>query len=191
MTKRKKKIIFIQLIIFLTATMLIYNTYLSSDKNNEEVFEVDTQIRPDINSFTDIEYSGFDLRGNRYVLQSSKAEFKTATPEIINMTKVIANFYLEDGTQLVVISDKGIYNNITLNMEFTKNVKSNYLTNTLFSDRLIYSNSNAKLLVSGNVHGESIEKGEFFADNVEYDLTNKIFDFSMFEKKQVNIKIRK
>ena len=80
MTKRKKKIIFIQLIIFLTATMLIYNTYLSSDKNNEEVFEVDTQIRPDINSFTDIEYSGFDLRGNRYVLQSSKAEFKTATP---------------------------------------------------------------------------------------------------------------
>jgi hypothetical protein len=41
------------------------------------------------------------------------------------------------------------------------------------------------------VRGESIEKGEFFADKVEYDLTNKILDFSMFDEEQVNIKIKK
>jgi len=75
-------------------------------------------------------------------------------------------------------------------MDFRENVKATYLTNTLLSDQLTYSNTNSKLLVTGNVHGESIEKGEFFADNVEYDLTNKTLDFSMFDNKQVNVKLK-
>ena len=191
MTKRKKKIILIQLTIFLFASLLLYNTYINKNKMIIENVKIEIESSPDTNNFTDIEYSGFDLRGNRYVLRSGDASFKTATPEIINMTDVNAIFYLADNTQLTVISDKGIYNNISLDMEFIKNVQSDYLTNTLFSDRLIYSNSDAKLVVTGNVRGESIEKGEFFADKVEYDLTNKILDFSMFDEEQVNIKIKK
>ena len=155
-----------------------------------ENVKIEIESSPDTNNFTDIEYSGFDLRGNRYVLRSGDASFKTATPEIINMTDVNAIFYLADNTQLTVISDKGIYNNISLDMEFIKNVQSDYLTNTLFSDRLIYSNSDAKLVVTGNVRGESIEKGEFSADNVEYDLDDKSLNFSMFGNKQVNVKLK-
>jgi hypothetical protein len=40
------------------------------------------------------------------------------------------------------------------------------------------------------VRGESVEKGEFFADNVEYDLTSKLLGLSMFGKKQVQINIK-
>jgi lipopolysaccharide assembly outer membrane protein LptD (OstA) len=75
-------------------------------------------------------------------------------------------------------------------MKFIDNVKANYATNTLKSDSLYYSNSNANLIATGNVRGESIEKGEFIADNVEYDLKNKTVNFSMFGSKQVNIKIK-
>ena len=60
----------------------------------------------------------------------------------------------------------------------------------MLSDSLDYSNSNGKLLASGNVRGESVEKGEFIADNVEYNLSNKTLDFSMFGNKQVNIKLK-
>ena len=60
----------------------------------------------------------------------------------------------------------------------------------LSSDSLEYSNSNGKLLATGNVRGESVEKGKFFADKVEYDLANKTLDFSMFGSKQVNVKIK-
>ena len=76
-------------------------------------------------------------------------------------------------------------------MIFKKNVKSNYLTHNLLSDSLSYSNSNAKLIATGNVIGESIERGEFSADNVEYDLAEKTLNFTMFGSKQVNIKIKK
>ena len=190
MITRRKKIILIQLIIFLVASFLLYNTYRDKKENTKEVSKTETETNPNTNSFTDIEYSGFDLNGNRYILEAAKADFKVETPEAINMKGVVANFYLKDDTVLRIISNEGFYNNITLDMEFRENVKATYLTNTLLSDQLTYSNSNGKLLVSGNVRGESIEKGEFFADNVEYDLTNKTLDFSMFDNKQVNVKLK-
>ena len=106
------------------------------------------------------------------------------------MKGIIANFYLKDDTVLNVISDEGLYNSINLDMEFRKNVKATYLTNTLLSEKLTYSNSKGKLLASGNVRGESIEKGQFSADNVEYDLANKTLGFSMLGNKQVNVKLK-
>jgi len=187
---RKKKIILIQLTIFLTASLLLYNTYRDKNQKIKEEVKIEVETNPDTNSFSDVEYSGFDLNGNRYTLNAIKADFKTETPEKINMTDVTANFYLKDGAVLKVISDTGLYNNVTLNMKFENNVKATYLTDTLLSDQLTYSNTNAKLLLSGNVQGESINKGEFFADNIEYDLANKTLDFSMFGNSQVNIKIK-
>ena len=190
MKSRKKKIISVQIIIFLVASLLLYKTYHRENKYVEEAQEVVVASDPNTNSFNDIQYSGFDLSGNRYVLDAGNATFKTKTPERINMKGVVANFYLKDNTILTVISDEGLYNNLTLDMEFKQNVKSTYETNTLFSDELIYFSDNGKLIISGNVRGESIKKGKFFADNVEYNLTNKTLDFSMFGSKRVNVKIK-
>ena len=190
MKNRKKNIILIQSTIFLVAVSLLYNTYRDKNEETEKLAKVTVEKDSLTNSFNEIEYSGFDLRGNRYVLNADKANFKTETPELINMIGVIANFYFEDNTKLTVISDEGIYNNITLNMKFKENVKATYLTNTLLSNQLDYSNSEGKLFVSGNVRGESIEKGKFFADKGVYNLTNKILDLSMLGSEQVNIKIK-
>ena len=190
MITRKKKIFLIQFTIFLIASLLLYNTYRDKDQKIREEVKIEVETDPDINSFSDVEYSGFDLNGNRYTLNAGKADFETETPQKINMLEVVAAFYLKDGEVLKVTSDKGLYNNITLDMKFENNVKATYLTDTLLSDQLIYSNSNAKLLVSGNVRGESIDRGEFFADNLEYNLANKTLNFSMFGSNQVNIKIK-
>ena len=191
MTSRKKNLLLVQITIFLVASGLLYNTYRDKNLEVETFIKQEAETTPDTNSFTDIEYSGFDLTGNRYVIKAEQAEFKTATPEIINMKRVFAKFYLKDNTILTVISNEAIYNNVTLDMDFKKNIKADYLTHTLFSDLLSYSNSNSKLIATGNVRGESIEKGEFIADNVEYDLTGKVLKFSMFGNKRVNVKIKK
>ena len=190
MTSRKKNIFLTQITIFLVATALLYNTYRDKNKENEPFVKIEIETDLDTNSFTDIEYSGFDLSGNRYLLKARQADFKTETPELINMKIVEAKFYLKDNTILTVVSEEGLYNNVTFDMDFRENVKANYLTHVLLSDFLSYSNSNAKLNASGNVRGESIEKGKFIADNVEYDLTDKTLDFSMFDNKQVNVKLK-
>ncbi len=191
MTSRKKNLLLIQITIFLIASLLLYNTY--SDKNEiekEDYVRIEAETNTDINSFTDIEYSGFDLNGNRYVIRAEQANFKTETPELINMEKVVTKFYLKDGKILTVISDEAVYNNITLNMDFKNNVRADYLTHFLLSDSISYSNTNATLIASGNVRGESVKKGEFTADNVEYDFTNKTLNFSMIGSKQVNVKVK-
>jgi len=187
---RKKKIKLIQVTIFLVALSLLYNTYRDKSKITKKIVEIKSETAPNTNSFTDIEYSGFDLNGNRYRLGAGLANFKTTAPEKINMKNVEANFYLKDDTILKVVSDKGLYNNISLDMKFKKNVKTTYLTNKMFSDRLNYLNSSGKLIATGNVRGESVEKGNFFADNAEYDLSSKMLNFSMFNKKRVNVKLK-
>ena len=190
MTSRKKNLILIQVTIFLVAVALLYNTYRNKNKETENIVKIEVNSEPNTNSFSDIEYSGFDLSGNRYVLKAKLADFKTETPELISMEGVVAKFYLKNNKILTVISEEGLYNNITHDIDFKKNVEANYLTNNLLSDSLSYSNSNAKLIATGNVRGESIEKGQFKSDNVEYDLKDSILNFSMFNNKQVNVKIK-
>ena len=190
MIRRKRKILFIQFIIFLFALTLLYNTYRDKNKPTKEAIKVEAKTDPNTNSFDDIEYSGFDLNGNRYILKAEEADFRTEKPEVINMKNVIADFYLKDGSVLAVTSKEGLYNNVTLDMEFRQNVKAIYSNSVLFADQLNYSNTNSNLLASGNVRGESVEKGEFFADNVEYDISNKTLNFSMSGDKKVNIKIK-
>jgi hypothetical protein len=191
-TSRKKNILLVQFTVFLIAVALLYNTYRNKTNKTEETVKVESEVKTNsnINSFTDIEYSGFDLTGNRYVLKAVNANFKTETPEMINMKEVLAKFYLKDDTILTVISDEGIYNNITLDMKFKGNVEADYLTHILSSDFLSYSNTKNKIIATGNIRGTSIEKGEFSADNVEYDLTDKTLNFSMLGSKQVNVKLK-
>ena len=190
MTSRKKNLILVQIVIFIVASGLLYNTYRDKNQEVEAFTKIEAVSNPDTNSFTDLEYSGFDLAGNRYLLKAEQADFKSETPELINMKRVVAKFYLKDDTVLEVTSDEGLYNNVTLDMNFKGNVQADYLTHTLLSDLLSYSNSNAKLIATGNVRGESIKKGEFSADNVEYDLTNKNLNFSMSGSKRVNVIIK-
>ena len=190
MINRKTKIIYIQITIFFVALLLMYSTYRDKNKKVEETIVPKAETNSEINSFNNVKYSGFDLNGNRYILKADKADFENKTSEIINMEGVVANFYMKDDTILNVISDVGLYNSLNLDMKFEKNVKATYLTNTLLSEQLTYSNSSGKLLASGNVRGESEEKGQFSADNVEYDLTNKTLDFSMFGDKQINVKVK-
>ena len=191
MTNRKKSIKLIQFTIFLVALFLFYNTYQNKNESIKNPIKVESKINSDTNSFNNVTYSGFDLNGNRYTLQAEIAEFKTETPELINMKKVIANFYLKDNSLLKVVSNEGLYNNETFDMSFKEDVKASYLKNVMLSDQLNYSSSSGNLLASGNVRGESVEKGKFFADNVEYDLTNKMLDLSMLGNKQVNLKLKK
>ena len=56
------------------------------------------------------------------------------------MKFVEANFYFKDNTVLNVLSDKGAYNNKTLDMIF-EDVKAKYEGSRLVANRANYSNS--------------------------------------------------
>ena len=104
------------------------------------------------------------------------------------MEQILCNFYFKDGTNLTIISDFGIYNNVTDDMEFTENVKMNYLENVLFSEKANFFNVKNELLIEGNVKTNSPE-GELQADKLDFNLDNKKLKISMYNDKKVNIKV--
>ena len=99
MISRKKKILSIQIVIFLFASSLLYYTYKDEKKYEEKTVEIKSETSPNVNSFEDVEYTGLDLNGNRYSIKAEKANFKTETPELINMDGMVAFFYFKDNTK--------------------------------------------------------------------------------------------
>ena len=196
MTDRKKKILLIQITLFIIAISLLYFTYYNKDLDtektsverieNKEVEESDSKA---VNVFEDIEYKGIDLNGSRFTIKSEIADFELETPELINMKIMSAIFYFKDGTILKVKGDYGTYNNKNNNMEFRDNIEAVYGQNYLYADNLDYLNSENSLTIYGNVKGEGIE-GNIMADNLEFDLSLKTLNISMFSKNQINVKLK-
>jgi len=187
---------FIQISLLLLACLLIFFTYFFSLKKKQPSTNLDQikTIKPDeqkgkaVNTFLDVQYGGFDKNGNRFVIDSKYANFEIDRPNVIRMEQVLCTFYFKDGTNLTIVSDYGIYNNVTDDMEFAENVKMNYLENILFSEKANFFNVENELLIEGNVKTKSPE-GELQADKLDFNLDSKKLKVSMYNDKKVNIKV--
>ena len=192
---RLNKKLILQITLILLGMSIIFFTYFYSnkEKKNErkiaekEIKEIEDEVK-NLNTFEDIQYEGEDVNGNKFVINADNAEFKTETSNIINMKTMLCKFYFKDGTVLTVLSDFGVYDNISNDMEFEQNVKMYYLENTLFAEKANYINSKGYLLVQENVIGEAPE-GNLAADRLDFDLTTKKLKISMYNEDKVNIKV--
>ena len=97
------------------------------------------------------------------------------------MKLVKAFFYFKDGTFLEVKSDKGIYNNKTLDMNFVGNIKANYDGSELLAQNANYSNSNG-LTITESVKIKDI-RGTIVADKLLFDIKKQINIQSFNDKK--------
>ena len=194
----KKRVL--QIILFLAGASIIFFTYFSNLEKEDSTFvseKIET-IKPkdqysdekaQTNKFEDVEYKGIDTNGNRFVIGSQYANFEVEKPELINMENIKCLFYFKDGTILRIKSDYGIYNNITLDMEFSKNVKMNYLDNKLSAEKINFSNTENQLLVQGNVRGDG-PAGSLIAEKLNFDLNSKKVGVSSNKNDKVNIKLK-
>ena len=187
---------FIQITLLLLAFFLIFFTYffnLKKKQTSENLDQIKT-IKPSeqkeeaVNTFFDVQYGGLDKNGNRFVIGSKYANFEIDRPNIIRMEQILCTFYFKDDTNLTIVSNYGIYNNVTDDMEFTENVKMNYLENVLFSEKANFFNVKNELLIEGNVKTKSPE-GELQADKLDFNLGSKKLKISMYNDKKVNIKV--
>ena len=189
---------FAQLTLLLMGLIIIFFTYFGNFKKKEDTTVVEDIKKMDqenqeesadnINRFEDVEYKGLDASGNRYVIGSKYANFTTDRPEIINMTYVDCTFYLSGGN-LYIVSDYAIFNNSSNDMEFTENVKMNYLENVLFSQKAIFENEKNELIIEGDVSSKG-PNGKIRADRLDFDLNTKKLKISMYNDEKVNIKVK-
>ena len=198
MINRKKRLRFFQIGFFIIGILIIFFTYYNNDKKIEESIiskqtqkKIKDQLAEDDNKtdiFYNIEYSGLDLSGNRYMLKSKEAYILEKDIDIVNMSFVEATFYFKDDTILNVISNEGIYNNKTLDMIFNGNVQANYGESKLFANKAEYSNSESFLIISDKVKIKDI-KGTMLADKLFFDIKNKKLKIASFNNNKINANI--
>ena len=194
--ERKKKLRIIQLSLLIFGFILIFFTYLNNEHDTKDKIiskEIKKKIKGQLNDqegdvFYNIEYSGLDLAGNRYILKSKEAVSDKVAQEIINMKSLEAVFYFKDGKILKVWSDLGLYNNKTLDMVFEKNVKAIYEGSDLFANKAVYSNSESFLTISGKVKVVNIS-GTMFADELFFDIKKQELNIASYNDNKVNANI--
>ena len=190
--ERKKKLRLFQAILLIVGIIIIFITYADKgfflnkkiNKKTIPIIENETTGQKE-NIFYNIEYSGLDLAGNRYIIKSKEATTNASNQEIVNMKFVESFFYFKDDTILKVISDRGTYNNKTLDMFFNSNVKANYQNSVLFAENAEYSNSENFLSISGKVKIEDF-KGTMFADKLLFDIKKHKLNITSFNDDKIN-----
>ena len=194
---RKKKLRAIQLSLLLIGILVIFFTYLANNNDlknqiitketEDKILELNKKSNEG-DTFYNVEYSGLDFAGNRYILKSKEAITNKASKEIVNMKFVEATFYFKNNTTLYVFSDTGIYNNKTLDMIFNNNIRANYNGSELFAEKAEYSNSKSYLTISEKVKINDI-KGTIFADKLFFDIKNETVDIASFDSGKINANI--
>jgi hypothetical protein len=194
---RKKRLRFIQIGLLLVGFLIIFFTY-TVDNNNSKNLIITKETQDKIlelskksnqgDIFYNVEYSGLDLAGNRYILKSKEAINSKLNKEIVNMKFVRATFYFKNDKILYVTSDAGIYNNQSLDMIFSDNIKANYEESELFAEKAEYSNKNSYLTISENVKINDI-RGTVFADKLFFDIKKQTVDIASFDDGKINANI--
>ncbi len=198
MIERKKKLKYVQISLLIIGILILFFTYFNQKIFQKETIDLATkeeEIKKDFTNktstgdiFFNIEYSGLDLAGNRYVLKSKEAFSDQNSPEIIKMTSVRAFFYFKDDTVLEVSSNNGVYNNKTLDMLFNGDVKALYEESKLFAQKAEYSNSKSFLVISEQVKVQDI-KGTIRADKLFFDIKEKKLNIASFNNQKINANI--
>ncbi len=197
--ERKKKLKIFQLSLIIVGTLIIFFTYVDREKekaenliskeNQEKIQKLILEDEDKKDTFYNIEYSGLDLAGNRYILKSKEAFSEKEKQEIVFMRFVEATFYFKDNTVLKVWSDEGKYNNKTLDMSFNNNVKAFYEDSKLYSQKAEYSNSKSFLEVSEDVKVIDA-KGTLLADKLLFDIKNQTLNIASFNDGKINANIK-
>ncbi len=195
---RKQKLRLVQISLLILGSLIIFLSYADNNNTSKKIIipkETQEKIKKQSANqmeggdiFYNIEYSGFDLSGNRYILTAEEAINNKTNQELVNMKNVEAKFYFKDGTILNVFSDNGKYNNITLDMIFQKNVKATYDGSKLFAQKAVYSNSKSFLTISENVKVQDI-RGTIEADKLFFDIKKQTLNIASFDNNKINANV--
>ena len=154
-------------------------------KDKDEIVIAD---KDEANIFEHVEYKGIYNIDTPFVINSDKANITKEEPDIVYMTNMSVILHLNDGRTVTITSDRGRYNKVTYDCYFENNVRATDGESLILAENLdLLSNKNTvsvynDVVLTGN-------KGSLKADKINYDLSTRKFNISMFGDKKVKIKL--
>jgi len=188
----------IQTFLFIVGVLLILITYFYYPYKNKSLVEKNIQedvspISDDLDnnttSFENLEYKGLYDLDKTFVVQSEKANIKENEPDIVHMINMHVILYLADGRVVNILSDKGTYNKANYDCFFEQNVRASDGETEIFSDNLELLGDKSIVKIYNNVVVDYPSGSSLQADKVDYNFETKYFKVSMFDDKQIKMKV--
>ena len=173
--------------------MIFFYLYKELNKNQTKQSKIkDLNISEDIlfnsNTFSDVNYSTKDAKGNEYIIEAKKGEVDYSDSNTIFLTDVYALIKLTNSNNIEITSNYGKYNTINFDTIFSKNVIVNYLENKINGEYLDFSIERNSMIISKNVIYKNLDN-ILKADVVEIEVDTKNTKIFMHDvEKKVNIK---
>jgi len=187
------KRLFIQLSLFaliVLLTFIFYFKYLNDNGKTTLPKEKESKKKIE-NIIEDLKYFSKDIKGNEYTIEAKSGDNDKTNPNLILLKNVNAKIKFDKKEEIIVTSDRAIYNNNLFDTEFLGNVKVIYQNHELLCENMKTLFSKNVAYISGNVVYNN-QFSNLYADLIEIDLEKRTSKISMNDlKKKVKIKHKK
>ena len=175
------QVILLILILFIISTSYVIFFQKSLIEDKEVSNEITQNQKKTDNQINDLKYFSRDEKGNSYLLNAKTGYPDEENNYIINLNNVDAKITFDENNQIIVTSDKAVYNNSTYDTEFLGNVVINYNEHKLTTNKMnALISKNMAILIGNVVYKNNLTK--LYADKIEYDLIERKSKISMFDK---------
>ena len=158
------------------------NKFFKEDAVKDETVKIDDGVS---NIFENVTYEG-DNAGNPFTVYADRAEIKE-NANIIHMKKMIIKIFLRD-SKWVIECAIGIYNKSDYNIFCSQDVKATDGKIIIYSQNLDLLNEES-VTIYNNVLIIDENKSSLYADRVNYDFENKLYQINMFNKDE-SVKVK-
>ena len=172
--------LFILILSIISASYIIFFQKFSIYDKEISKESTQNQKKAD-NQINDLKYFSRDEKGNSYLLNAETGYPDEENNYIIYLTSVDAKITFDENNQIIVTSDKAVYNNSTYDTEFLGNVIINYNEHKLTTNKMSALISKNIAILSGNVVYKN-SSTNLYADKIEYDLIKRKSKISMLDK---------
>ena len=187
------KRLFIQLSLFALIVLLTFIFYFKYLNNNGETTlpKVKENKKKVENIIEDLKYFSKDIKGNEYTIEAKSGDNDKTNPNLILLKNVNAKIKFDKKEEIIVTSDRAIYDNNLFDTEFLGNVKVIYQNHELLCENMKTLFSKNVAYISGNVVYNN-QFSNLYADLIEIDLEKRTSKISMYDlKKKVKVKHKK
>ncbi len=193
-----KKNLVVQIFLVIFAVSLLFFTYFlgSSEKNNlkmkKEIAEKESALsNPDVSSLVEnVSYVGSNNDQIFFEIKSKVSEIFNDKPDLSYMKNVTATIRLADGRVIYIKADKAIYNKLTNDTSFTKNIVATESDNQITCDNLDLVLTENLIKIYNNINITN-KTGVLLADMVKINMLEKNANIFMYDNKsKVKLKVQ-
>ena len=171
--------------ILISIFLILYN-FFNKKQESDETNSSSNEILYSANIMEDVSYSSKDEKGNQYLISAKLGEIDYSNSNIIYLTKVSAAIKLKNSDKIKINSEYGKYNSENFDTIFSKNVKIEYLDNTIKSEYLDFSLERNLMIISRQVIYSNLEN-ILKADVIEMEIDSKNTKIYMYD---INNKVK-